>query len=250
MMGIVDRTVMWLTFRQLFVRRRLIAAALFSLVPVVIALIRRGSRPDVDPQQVQFLLMLYREIVVGTLLPLAAVVFGTTAFGGEFEEGTIVYLLVKPLPRWKVVASKFAVATLSTTLVMIPALVLPWLVLGGTAVPSQVPLAYAAGIGLGALFYCAIFIVLGLSSKRALVLGLLYIVVLEFVMSRNVAGVKSFSVREYVLTVVGKLGSGQPGIVAGTVTMETVWTMGAIILVGSLALAVYRLRRFELAERL
>jgi len=250
MIGAVDRTVMWLTFRQLFVRRRLVAAVLFSLVPLVITLIFRAGHERTSQETLRFALMLYREIAVGTLLPLAAVVFGTAAFGGEFEEGTIVYLLVKPVARWRVVASKYVVAALSTTLVMAPAVALPWLVLGGGAVPPTVPVAYAAGIGAGALLYCALFILMGISSKRALVLGLLYIVALEFVMSRQVAGVRSLSIREFVLTIVGKLGEGQPGLVAGTVTMDTVWTMGALILAGSLGLAIHRLRTFELAERL
>lgn len=250
MIGAVDRTVMWLTFRQLFVRRRLIAAALFSLVPFVIALIFRSGHDRTPQETLRFALILYREIAVGTLLPLAAVVFGTAAFGGEFEEGTIVYLLVKPVARWRVVASKYLVAAIATTLVMLPAVALPWLLLGDAAVPSKVPLSYAAGIGAGALLYCALFVVMGISSKRALVLGLLYIVALEFVMSRQVAGVRSLSIREFVLTIVGKLGEGQPGLGPGNVTMDTVWTMGAVILAGSIALAIHRLRTFETAERL
>jgi len=250
MIGAVDRTVAWLTFRQLFVRRRLIAAVLFSLVPLLIAFIFRSSHERSNQEVLRFVLTLYREIAVGTLLPLAAVVFGTAAFGGELEEGTIVYLLVKPLARWRVVAAKYVVATICTTLVMLPAVALPWLLLGTDIVPSKIPLAYAAGIGAGALLYCALFIVMGISSKRALVLGLLYIVALEFVLSRQVVGVRSLSVREFVITIVGKVGEGQPGLTPGTVTMDTVWTMGAIILVGSLALAIHRLRTFELAERL
>lgn len=249
MIGAVDRTVMWLTFRQLFVRRRLIAAVLFSLVPLVITLLFLSNHDRAGRESLRFALVLYREMSVGTLLPLAAVVFGTAAFGGELEEGTIVYLLVKPVARWRVVASKYLVAGFCTALVMLPAVALPWVAFGD-ALPSKVPLAYAAGIGVGALLYCALFIVLGISSKRALVLGLLYIVALEFTLSRQVLGVRSLSVREFVITIVGKVGEGQAGLTAGTVTMDTVWTMGAIILVGSLGLAIHRLRSFELAERL
>ena len=34
------------------------------------------------------------------VLPLAAVLFGTGAFGAENDEGTILYLLAKPISRW------------------------------------------------------------------------------------------------------------------------------------------------------
>jgi ABC-2 type transport system permease protein len=250
MNGLVDRTVAWLTFRQLFVRRRLIAAVVFSLVPTLIAVVFLATWAKGDAHTAEFLTGLYREIVVGTLLPLAAVVLGTVAFGGEIDDGTIVYLLVKPIPRWRVVLSKYVVAVAATAAVMAPAILLPWLVIGVGVVAAGVPLAFAAGVAVGTVLYSALFLLFGLSSRRGLVLGLLYIVVLEFVMSRNVAGVRSLSIREFALTIVGKLASGKPGIAAGTVSMETVWTMSAVIFAGSLALAIHRLRTYEMAERL
>ena len=36
-------------------------------------------------------------LVVTTLLPLAALVYGTAALGAEIEDGTAVYLLSKPV---------------------------------------------------------------------------------------------------------------------------------------------------------
>jgi ABC-2 type transport system permease protein len=250
MSGPVDTTVVWLTFRQLFVRRRLVLAALFSLAPLVIALLFRASRATGAMDSAQFLCIVYRDIVVGTLLPLAAVVFGTTAFGGEVDDGTIVYLLVKPLARWRVVLSKYAAAVIATTAVMVPAVFLPWPALSAGTVAASLPLAFAAGVGIGAALYCAIFVTLGLNSRRALVLGLLYIVVLEFTMSRTIAGVKSLSVREFVLTTVAKLESDQAKLVGATVSIGTVWIMGAVILVASLGLAIRRLGTYEMAERL
>ena len=43
MTGPIDSTVLWLTWRQLFARRRLYLAAAFSLAPLVIALVFRVS---------------------------------------------------------------------------------------------------------------------------------------------------------------------------------------------------------------
>ncbi len=37
----------------------------------------------------------FDEIIIATVLPLIALVFGTSALGSELEEGTIVYLLAK-----------------------------------------------------------------------------------------------------------------------------------------------------------
>ena len=74
--------------------------------------------------------------------------------------------------------------------------------------------------------------------------------VVEIALSPNVQGLKSLSVREFVMTVVGVVAAGAPGIKAGAVTTNTVWTMGAIFLVGALGLGIRWLQRYELAERL
>jgi hypothetical protein len=52
------------------------------------------------------------------------------------------------------------------------------------------------------------------------------------------------------MTVVGKIAAGVPGVKVGAVSTNTVWTMGAIILVASLALGIRWLQRYEMAERL
>lgn len=249
-MSPLNRTVMWLTFRQLFTRRRLVTTALFALAPLAIALFFRTNAAHNNQNPLQFLRDLYSGIVAFVLLPLAAVLFGTAAFGGEIDDGTIVYLLVKSLPRWQVVLSKYVVAVLSTIALTVVAIVLPWLALGATPDTTTLLEAFAVAVSLGAALYCAIFVTLGMTSKRALVLGLLYIVVLEITLSPNVPGLKSLSVREYVMTVVGKLAAGVPGVTAGAVSIDTVWTMGAIILLGGLAAGIRWLSRYEMAERL
>lgn len=250
MNGPINLTVAGLTFRQLFTRKRLVGSALFALSPLLITLVFRATAHPHDPTGVQFLRELYSGMVAFVLLPLAAVVFGTAAFGGEIDDGTIVYLLVKDLSRWQVVLSKYVVAVVSTFTMIFVAILLPWLALG--APPDSAPLvqAFTAGIALGAALYSAIFVTLGMVSKRALVLGLLYMVVLEISLSPNVQGLKSFSVREFVMTIVGKLAAAVPGVKPGTVTTNTVWTMGGIFLVASLALGIRWLQRYEMAERL
>jgi ABC-2 type transport system permease protein len=250
MNGPINLTVTALTFRQLFTRKRLAGSALFALSPLLITLVFRATVHPHDPTGVQFLRELYSGMVAFVLLPLSAVVFGTAAFGGEIDDGTIVYLLVKDLPRWQIVLSKYVVAVVSTFVMIFVAIVLPWMALGAPSDSAPLVQAFTAGIALGAALYSAIFVTLGMMNKRALVLGLLYIVVLEISLSPNVQGLKSFSVREFVMTVVGKLAAAVPGVKAGAVTTNTVWTMGGIFLAASLALGIRWLQRYELAERL
>jgi len=250
MSGPIDTTVVWLTWRQLFARRRLYLAAAFSLAPFLVAIIFRLTAGDVEASSAAFLIGLLREIVIGTLLPLAAIVFGTTAFGGEIDDGTLVYLLVKPIARWRVVVSKYLVAVACTTAVMLPAIFLPWFVVRNADLPATVPLSFAAGVGGGALIYCALFVMLGLTLRRSLVVGLVYVIGLEIVLSRSVAGLRSLSVREFSLSITEAVGKAAVQFTDPVVAMTTVWTMGTIILVGSIAYSMRRLARYEVAERL
>jgi ABC-2 type transport system permease protein len=250
MTGPVNLTVAALTFRQLFTRRRLIVAALFAAAPLLFTFAFRAEFLRTDPTGGRLLAQVYGQVVALVFLPLAAVVLGTAAFGGEIDDGTIVYLLVKALPRWQIVLTKYVVVALSTAAMMVVTIVLPWLALGAQSANATLVESYAAALSAGAAMYCALFVALGLMSKRGLVIGLLYVVVLEMVLAANVAGLKSLSVREFVTTIAGKLAAGVPGVQPGAVSLATVWTMGSIILIGSLAIGIRRLQRYELAERL
>jgi ABC-2 type transport system permease protein len=246
----LNRTIMWVTFRQLFTRQRFITALVISLVPLIIAISQKATHGAYDMETGRFLVGMYKEFVIGTLLPLVAVVFGSSAFGTEMTEGTIVYTLVKPEPRWRVVLSKFVVAALATVLVMVPAVFLPWALVDKTEFPLSVPMIILGGAAIGALLYSALFIALSIMSKRALVMGLVYIIVVEFTLSRQAAGVKSFSVRELVLTATSKIGEGNRWIGPADVTVQTFYVMGAICLVGSLVYAWRKFARYEMAEKL
>src|SRR5262249_2999541 len=153
----------------------------------------------------------------------------TTAFGGEVDDGTLIYLLVKPIQRWQVLTSKFVVAVLSTLAVVLPAILLPWFVLSGPDVTARVAQSYLAGAAVGAVLYSAGLLALGLANKRRLVIGLLYVVSFEGILSRSLPGFKSLSVREFSLAIAQATSAGSISI-NGAVSTSTVWYMGTIIL--------------------
>ena len=249
MSGPFETTVLWLTWRQLFAKRRIYLAAAFSLVPLLFAVFYTFSAEDNAMRRVLFYAMLNREIIIGTIVPLAAAVFGTTAFGGEVDDGTLVYLLIKPIPRWRIVLSKYVVAVLSTLAVMVPAMLLPWLLMRGPEATQAMLLGYLAGGVLAATIYCALFLSLGMMSRRSLVLALLYVIAYEAVLSRNLVGAKSLSVREFAVAAAQAASHGAIKLPGFVVPMTTVWTMSAIFFVGALILSLRKLSRYELAEK-
>ena len=246
----VDRTLVWLSARQLLAKRRAWLALGLSLVPAVVAVAFRLLVSDASGSSGDFLIGLARDLVIGALLPLTAVLFGTTAFGGDIEDGTLLYLLLKPVARWRVVVWKYVVAVLCTAAVMLPAVVLPWLVVRGPDLPFQVPLSLLAGLGVGSALYCAGFLALGAWTRRALVVGLLYVVTVEMVLSRSLTGVKVISAREFALAVSQKLLGNSAALVDKPVTTATVWTMGTLMLVVGVGLTIWKVRGYEAAERL
>lgn len=243
-------TVVWLTWRQTFANRRMYLALVFALAPLLIALIFRSSVTDLATESRGFYLVLEQQIVIGVLLPLAALVFGTNAFGGEVDDGTLLYLLVKPVARWRIVTSKYFVAVLSSFVLMLPAIFLPWLLIDRHETPLAIPVALLWGVAVGTVLYAAFFTMLGLSAKQPLVVGLMYVVLFEEMLARFVPGLRSFSIREFANATVAHI--VDPALNLGTpaVSVAAIRNVGLIIFFGSLAFSIYKLARYEMAERL
>ena len=76
------------TVRGLFGRRRIFLLVLLAALPVLIALLIRvaGGRPDAD--------RVLDTLVVRFVMPLVALIVGTTVIGSEIDDGTAVYLML------------------------------------------------------------------------------------------------------------------------------------------------------------
>jgi ABC-2 type transport system permease protein len=243
-------TILWLTWRQLFARRRVWIAAAIAVIPFLLTFVYRFTSEDREGDRFAFLLVMYKEVLLGVLLPITAAIFGTTAFGGEVEDGTLIYALTKPVPRWLVVLLKYLVALAVTLLVGAVAVLLSWFSLRNAELPGRFAGTFLLACVVSGVIYCALFTLLGLVTKRGLIFGLLYIIFFENVMSRNFAGVKFLSARELSVAVAQWASGGLVKWPAPPVPMTTVWTVGSIILVVAIALTMRKLARYELAERL
>jgi len=197
----IDATIVRLTARQLLGQRRTILMVLFAVLPVLVAvLFRFAADDDVDRQRWTATVGLGR-LVVGLLLPLAALVFGTAALGTEFEDGTAVYLLSKPIPRSAIVLSKLLVAFAATAVTVVVASVAVALVANAGEPQAGIALGFAVGSAVGALVYCAAFVWLSIATSRALIAGLLYVFIWEGTVANLFDGVRYLSIRQYALGV-------------------------------------------------
>jgi ABC-2 type transport system permease protein len=234
-------TLAGITLRGLLNRRRTLLLVLVAALPVVVAGIYRLSEPS-DSEALEFGGRLMADFGLGVLLPLVAVIIGTATIGSELEDGTIVYLLAKPIPRLLIVVVKLIVAWLVVVALVGPAVVLAGLV--ATGGDAGLAVAYGAASVLGALEYTAIFLALSLVTSRALVIGLAYVVIWEGVVAGLFAGTRIVSVRQHTVAVADALGG--EGAVTADLSVAAGVAVAAIVTLLAFALAVRRLEAVEL----
>ncbi len=243
----VETTVARVTLRQLFVRRRALAVLAMAAVPPLIALVHSFSdaRPDAAEP---FLLSIYRTVLVGVVLPVVALLLGTGAFGGEQDDGTILYLLCKPVARWRLVVTKLLVAGLATALVCVPSALLTGIVALGGMDDRGIVLGFTAGTAVGSLLYCAIFLALSLTTARSLVAGLAYVLVWEGLLAKYLGAMRLLSVREYVVSTADRVALLEPGVLQAGLEPSTAMWMALALLAACTLLSVHKLARWEVGK--
>jgi ABC-2 type transport system permease protein len=234
-------TLVSISLRGLLNRRRTILLALFGVLLVLVALLfRLADQPDAEA--LAFTGQLLGNFGLAVLLPVIAVIVGTAAIGSELDDGTIIYLLAKPIPRAQVVAVKALVAWVVVVILVCPAmLVAGILAMGGDA---DLGMAYAVAAAFGALEYTAVFLALSLVTSRALVVGLAYVVIWEGAVAGLFEGTRILSVRQHALAIADAIGG--EGAIGSALTVGPALVVGALVTAMAVFLAIRRLERVEL----
>ena len=237
-----------LTLRQLLTRRRilllLLLGGLMVLVALVYVLVDRGAGEAINDRA--FASQLLDNFGLRVLMPLVALLLGTAALGAEIEDGTVVYLLAKPIPRSVIVLTKLLVAAVgSVLLTCIPIFVAGALATRGLG--GGVVVAFAVAAAVGSVIYCAIFLAFSLVSGRALIFGLLYVLVWEGLLAGLFAGTRVFSVRQQTLALADALSDLPAGILDAQLDLTTAVVVGAIVLVGATVLAIRFLQHLQIS---
>ncbi|GAB6897506.1 ABC transporter permease [Kineosporia succinea] len=239
----MNATVAGLSWHSLVGRRR--AVLLFVLPAVLIALAvlvrlvsgqSSGNAAD-----------LLGQFSLGFLIPLLCLIAGTGAIGPEIDDGSIVYLLAKPLNRYVIAVSKWIVAI--GVIVLFG--VLPTLVAGFVIAGNQdgVATGYATGALLAGVAYATVFLLLAVVTRNAVVVGLLYALVWEAAIGGYVPGAQTLSIQQWALAVTEKmLGDGAAGFgVNSAVGLGTGVTLLTVVTVIGLAYTGYRLRSIRIS---
>ncbi|MEU6877629.1 ABC transporter permease subunit [Streptomyces sp. NPDC046712] len=232
-------TVARLTYRALLGRRRaLILFALPALLLVIAAAVRAFNGAD-D----QIAADVLGGFALATMVPLIGVIAGTGAIGPEIDDGSIVYLLSKPVKRPTIIFTKLIVAIAVTMVFSAVPTFLAGLILNGNG--QQVAVAYTVAALVASIAYSALFLLLGTVSRHAVVIGLVYALVWEALFGSLIAGAKTLSVQQWALAVAQKV-SGE-----GLVTSDVALPTAVALLIGVTVLATWyagqKLRTLKLA---
>jgi ABC-2 type transport system permease protein len=233
------------TVRALLARRRAALMLLLASLPILLGSVARvrGLSGSGAEQTATVL----GSVVVATLLPLIALVFGTAAIGAELEDGTAIHLLTKPVARSRIVAAKGLAAAPVTAALLGATTVVTGLLIGAGRGGEALTLAYLVGVVVGSALYVLVFLALSVLTTRALIIGLAYIAIWEGALAGLFEGTRVLSIRQYVNAIVAALDPtgavpdrsvlALPVALAGSVVVA----VGAFIL-ASRALARYQIR--------
>jgi ABC-2 type transport system permease protein len=220
-------TIVRLSAQALFGRRRgivlLLVPALTLALAVMVRLLTDGGSGYDDVMGLGFTLG----------LPIVALLAAAAVLGPEIDDGSVVYLLAKPVSRHVVAVSKYATAWAATIgLGAVPLLVT------GLVLDSSDPrraLAWGAGALLAGTAYSALFLGLAALTRHAVVIGLLFALLWEGLLGNLFEGIRWLAIGAWGRGLASEISPAVPTantglaypLVAGVVlTLAAVWFTG------------------------
>jgi ABC-2 type transport system permease protein len=233
----MNMVVTRLAFQALLGRKRsLLLLGLAALLFAVAGLTRWGS--GADPASTPDMI---RDFGLGTLVPVMCLLIGTGVISPEIEDGSIVYLLAKPLPRRTIAFSKLAVALVTAVVFSVATIAIGSLIAGddGGAIAGGLGVAAA----LAAFTYTAVFFAIAVVSRNPVIVGLVYALVWEGALAGYIPGVKDLSIRQWAIAPAQRLLDAHPAWhVTGEVGLTTSLVMLGLVTIAAIVVAVQRLK--------
>lgn len=239
----MNAVVVRLTARSLLGRRRAAVLVILPLVLLALAATFRAVAGQDDGTAVGLL----GGLGLGTVVPLLCVIVGTGAIGPEIEDGSIIYLLSKPIRRLSIVVSKLSVAVATAWAFVVTPVLIAGLVLAGTS--AGLAVSYAVAAAVAAVAYCAVFLLLAVLTRHAVIIGLLYALIWETTIAAVVPGARSLSIRQWSLAVAERIvgEDAEPLGVTSSVGLGTGLVLLVLVTAASTWYAGRRLRTLRLS---
>ena len=174
-------------------------------------------------------------------LPIVALLAASAVLGPEVDDGSIVYLLAKPVSRHVVAASKYAAAWPATMALGAFPLLVTGLVLD-SGDPRRA-LAWGLGGALAGTAYSALFLGLAALTRHAVPIGLVFALVWEGLLGSVLSGVRWVAIGPWGQALAAEV---SPHVHSSKVGVTYAVVAALVLTVASLWFTGERLRSFTL----
>jgi ABC-2 type transport system permease protein len=187
----MNATVAQLTLRGLLGRRRAILLMTMPALLIALSFLVRALAGQDDEVTAR----VAGGLGVALFVPLLGVIAGTGAIGPEIDDGSIVYLLSKPLSRHSIATTKALVAmAVIVAFAAVPALMAA-LIMSGT--DNDLAVGLGVGAACGGVAYGALFLLLAVVTRSAVLVGLIYALIWETLVGSFVPGARTLSIAQW-----------------------------------------------------
>src|SRR5579864_223630 len=181
-------TLFLLSVKQQIRAQRMFIVVLLCALPVAFAILARVYNTEFfQADDVEIALVFY--FIPHAIVPLTALLYATGMVQDEIEEQTLTYLLTRPLPKWSIYVCKLLATMLVTGLLVGLFTIVTYVAIYAGSDDFWVKifpvraLKTTALVSLALVTYTSLFGCLSLFVRRALVVGVAYIVILEGVIA-------------------------------------------------------------------
>lgn len=241
-------TLCWLSFRRLLWSTTTLMLAM-PLLGVAMLMTRFGPRLQLRDPGEAFVLF-GEEFVIRiftlALLPLCALAYATSSIGGDREDRTLLFLLVRPIPRWSILLAKMS-ATLPLVLGISIGAFYVYCLPAGPAGEAAFRLFLPAVVSMAAA-YVGLFHLFAVVFRHSTIIALIYSLFMEALLGNMPGVIKRVAVSFYGRSMMYRL--GEPwGLEEATVFQSVSADVGLAALwaiaVGSALAAMFYFQRRE-----
>jgi len=162
--------------KQLITKGRLIGIAIIGLLPILLGWVI--GRQSEDPLEAGVGFVSYMGLSI--LIPIVALIFASASLGDTREDGTLIYLWLRPISRTSVSTGAWGASiTITLPLTVIPMTISAILLNAGNSVVTATIITSI----LAVLAYSGLFVTLGLIVKNPVLWGLAYIFIWEAIVA-------------------------------------------------------------------
>jgi len=176
---------------------------------------------------------------LGIVVPLGALWFGTSAVGDLIDDRLLVYLWLKPIPRWQLPAA----AILATITLVAPLTALPLAVAALAAGDGGLALTALVSATLAVCAYSGLFVAAGIWFRQAVWWGLAFVLLWENAAAHSSDGLARFTVTSWAHSILST--ATDVGVPLDTRSVTAAFVVLPAVAVAGWLLATFRYGRAD-----